>query len=98
MAASVANLKLLIFDIAGSTTPAARLSRIVPFTKSSPMNFNPSSAAFSLCYPLACTDRSLATNSDASFAAFTANVLGITNNASAYSEITICSRESMVLA
>ena len=37
MAASVANLKLLIFDIAGSTTPAVRLSRTTPFVRSNPL-------------------------------------------------------------
>ena len=36
-AASVANRKLLILDIAGSTTPANKLSRIVPSTRSKPV-------------------------------------------------------------
>jgi hypothetical protein len=49
IAASVANRKLLIFEIAGSTTPAARLSRIVPSTKSSPIYFKLSSDVLSLC-------------------------------------------------
>ena len=47
---------------------------------------------------MACADRSFAISSDASFAAFTASVLEITISASAYSEITICSLDSMVFA
>ena len=36
MAASVANLRLLILLTAGSSTPAFLLSRTTPFTRSSP--------------------------------------------------------------
>ena len=38
IAASVANRRLLILEIAGSTTPAARLSRISPLYRSRPEN------------------------------------------------------------
>ena len=81
IAASVANRRDLIFDIAGSTTPAAKLSLISPSMRSSPYVFKTASSA--LRWLLACIDRNFETNSALSFAALTANVLGITNKASA---------------
>ena len=48
MAASVANRKLLILEMAGSTTPAARLSRISPLIRSKPVCFKVSSSQSSL--------------------------------------------------
>merc|ERR1719273_906351 len=78
MAASVANLSDLTLDIDGSSTPAFRLLRILPFVRSSPeyLNCFCSSVASYLMAALWKT-RSLATRSVASFAAFKANVFGI---------------------
>ena len=93
IAASVANLMELIFEIIGSRTPAFKLFRGHPFVKSKPQYF--SSSLFGSVSPSFCEAAwrvlNLEISSVASLAAFTAKVLGITFNASLNSEMAICS-------
>lgn len=80
MAASVANLIELILEIMGSSTPAARLLRHLPFSKSNPqyLRFRRAGSSSSGFWEAACKARSLETSSVASLAALTARVLGMT--------------------
>eukprot|EP00178_Gracilaria_changii_P025187 TRINITY_DN7724_c0_g1_i4.p1 TRINITY_DN7724_c0_g1~~TRINITY_DN7724_c0_g1_i4.p1 ORF type:complete len:105 (+),score=3.30 TRINITY_DN7724_c0_g1_i4:43-357(+) len=93
MAASVANLIELILETIGSNTPALRLFLGAPLVRSRPQYFK--SNFFWSVYPsfweAACKALSFETNSVASLAAFTANVLGMTFKASLYSEMASCS-------
>merc|ERR1719270_871466 len=92
IAASVANLRLLTFDIAGSNTPAFLLSLTTPSWRSSPWFLRVACSVFvwlELWYA-----RSFATRSDASWAAFTASVLGMTNKDLANSAIANCSLDA----
>jgi hypothetical protein len=93
MAASVANFSELIFEIIGSSTPALRLFRHFPFSKSRPQNLNSNrlgSVSPGTC-DAECKVRSLEISSVASLAALTARVLGMTLSASLNSEMAICS-------
>lgn len=96
MAASVANLIDFTFDMPGSSTPAARLSRHLPSCRSRPIHFN-SLRSGCVCEAL-CIARSFATRSVASSAALTASVFGMTNSARANSAIASCSREPSCVA
>lgn len=93
MAASVANLIELIFEIMGSKTPAFRLFLGLPLIRSKPQNL--SSIFFWSSSPSLCeavwSVLSLEISSVASLAALVAKVLGITFKASLNSEIAICS-------
>ena len=93
MAASVANLRELIFEIIGSSTPAFKLLRGTPFVRSNPQFFNYSlfSSVSPSFWAAACRDLSLDTSSVESLAALTARVLGITFKASPNSEMASCS-------
>lgn len=79
MAASVANFNELILEIIGSSTPAFKLFLGFPLIKSNPTYFN--SNFLGSVYPSFCEAvwrvLNLDTNSVASLAALTANVLGI---------------------
>lgn len=98
IAASVANFKLLIFDIAGSRTPAFRLFLIFPLMRSSPeclSSFFYSSSAF---WAALWNTLILAIKSVASLAAFRARVFGMTKRASENSAMANCSLDPRVLA
>eukprot|EP00732_Lithocolla_globosa_P003289 Lithocolla_globosa_v1_NODE_2567_length_1950_cov_17.572559.p2 type:complete len:309 gc:universal NODE_2567_length_1950_cov_17.572559:294-1220(+) len=96
MAASVAARRLLILLMAGSSTPARRLSRSVPPWSSSPVHLSWLFLA-SVCAALWYA-RSLATSSVESLAALLASVLGMTRRACANSAMASCSREASVVA
>lgn len=80
IAAYVANLMELILEIMGSKTPAFKLFLGFPFIRSKPQNLN--SAFLGSTSPsfwkAVCRVLSLDINYVASFAAFDANVFGIT--------------------
>ena len=82
-AASTANDKLLILLIAGSNTPACRLSRTHPSFKSSPVQRSESLSACEVSFKMAlkCCARSALIKSTASHAELTASYLGIDSNA-----------------
>lgn len=93
MAASVANLRELILEIMGSSTPAVRLLRHFPFNRSSPQYFRfrrAGSVSSGFC-EAAWRVRNLEISSVASLAALTARVLGMTLSASLNSAMAICS-------
>lgn len=100
IAASVANLRDLTFDILGSKTPAFKLLRTFPFARSRPEKPRSlfSLSLGSACYAALWNTLNLAIKSVASFAAFIAKVLGITRRASENSAIANCSRVPKVLA
>mmetsp|Transcript_40114 Transcript_40114/g.120970 ORF Transcript_40114/g.120970 Transcript_40114/m.120970 type:complete len:304 (+) Transcript_40114:344-1255(+) len=70
---------------------------MTPSIRSNPVFFNNSFSLSPLFWLFACAALSFATNSELSFAAFTAKVFGMTRSASAYSCIASCSRESSVV-
>eukprot|EP01085_Mycamoeba_gemmipara_P005622 Mycagemm_TRINITY_DN8947_c0_g2::TRINITY_DN8947_c0_g2_i1::g.5622::m.5622 type:complete len:106 gc:universal TRINITY_DN8947_c0_g2_i1:111-428(+) len=96
MAASVANWSALTLPMAGSSTPASKLLRILPLMRSRPELASARLVA-SVCAEWWCA-RSFATKSVASSAAFTASCLGITRSASANSAMASCSRLPRVVA
>lgn len=87
IAASVANFKLLIFDILGSRTPADRLFLTFPFRRSNPECFSSFFFSSSEFYAALWKTLNLAIRSVASFAALIASVLGTTSSASENSAI-----------
>mmetsp|Transcript_12063 Transcript_12063/g.36342 ORF Transcript_12063/g.36342 Transcript_12063/m.36342 type:complete len:420 (+) Transcript_12063:126-1385(+) len=89
MAASVAKRRDLILEMAGSRTPALRLSRTAPASRSRPVCLRESAPLRAAAW----LARSLATRSMASLAALTARVRGMTRRASAKSATASCSRE-----
>ena len=98
MAASVANFKLLILDMAGSSTPAVKLFLIFPFSKSNPECFNSFFFSSSAFYAALWNTLNLAIKSVASLAALIARVFGITCKASENSAIANYSLDPRVLA
>jgi len=99
IAASVANFKDLTLLTVGSRTPNCKLFLIFPPSKSNPQCFNYLyfSSEFG-SYDLAWADLSFEIKSEASYAALEARTFGITDNASANSEIASYSLEPKVLA
>jgi hypothetical protein len=93
-AVSYADFKLRTLLIVGSSTPAFTLSRTSPFMRSKPYRSSPflGSPAGAFCAAL-WYERSFATSSVASFAAFTASCFGIDKSAAANSAMASCSRD-----
>lgn len=100
MAASVANFSELILEIMGSSTPAVRLLRHLPFTRSSPQYLRLKRSGLSSpgLWAAECRVLNLEMSSVASLAALTARVLGMMFSASLNSAIAICSLVSKDLA
>lgn len=98
IAASVANFRLLILDIAGSSTPAVKLFLTLPFIKSNPEYFKSFLVSSSVFYAALWNTLNFAIKSVASFAALRARVFGITRRASENSAIANYSLVPRVLA
>mmetsp|Transcript_23529 Transcript_23529/g.39204 ORF Transcript_23529/g.39204 Transcript_23529/m.39204 type:complete len:337 (+) Transcript_23529:630-1640(+) len=96
IAASVAKRKLLILEMAGSTTPAARLSFTAPWFRSRPVYLSASLPA-TTCEVWWC-DFILASSSVASCAALMVKVRGMISSASANCATASCSRELIEVA
>ena len=92
MAASVANLSELILEIIGYSTPAVRLLRHLPFSKSKPqyLRLRRSGLSSPGRWAAECKVLNLEMSSVASLAALTASVLGTMLSASLNSAIAIC--------
>lgn len=95
MAASVANLIELILEIMGYRIPSFKLFLGFPFSKSNPQCFHVAASGFlaitSGLFDAMWIALSLETSSVASWAAFTAKVLGMMFKASLNSAMAICS-------
>jgi hypothetical protein len=98
MAASVANLRLLILEIVGSRTPALRLFLTFPLTRSRPEYFKSFLLSSSLFCDALWKTLSFAIRSVASLAALMASVLGMIWRASENSAIASYSLLPKVLA
>ena len=98
MAASVANLRLLILEIAGSSTPAFRLFLTFPLIRSSPEYLSSCLYSSSALRAALWKTLSFAMRSVASLAALIARVFGMIWRASENSAIASCSLVPRVLA